>query len=313
MSSARGPPAWTQLDLARIQFASTSIYHFFFVPVTIGLAFLVAILHTAWYRIGRARLRAADPLLRDAAADQRRDRRRHRPGAGVPVRHELVGLLAVRRRRLRRSAGDGGPRRVLPGVDVPGAVGLRLEGAAARRPSALGWLVAAGAMLSAAFIMAANSWMQHPVGYKTDPDTGRPVLNDIWRPVHQPGLHLGLHPRDPRVAGDRRPGDARGLGMAAAARKRRRSRRPAMLSLVVAPARRPAAAGRGQPARRDRDDVPADEDRGRRGAVGDVPALLVLALPDRRRHNDETPTKIIEVPHLLSMLATAPGTARSSG
>ena len=40
-------------DLARIQFASTSIYHFFFVPVTIGLAFLMAILHTKWYRIAR--------------------------------------------------------------------------------------------------------------------------------------------------------------------------------------------------------------------------------------------------------------------
>ena len=42
----------TQVDLARIQFASTTIYHFFFVPVTIGLAFLVAILHTMWYRSG---------------------------------------------------------------------------------------------------------------------------------------------------------------------------------------------------------------------------------------------------------------------
>ena len=41
------------------------------------------------------------------------------------------------------------------------------------------WLVAAGAMLSAAFIMAANAWMQHPVGYTTDADTGRPVLNSI--------------------------------------------------------------------------------------------------------------------------------------
>src|SRR5437763_14675378 len=37
-------------DLARWQFATTSIYHFLFVPVTIGLAFLVAILETAWYR-----------------------------------------------------------------------------------------------------------------------------------------------------------------------------------------------------------------------------------------------------------------------
>src|ERR1700756_4768078 len=36
-------------ELARWQFATTSIYHFLFVPVTIGLAFLVAVLQTAWY------------------------------------------------------------------------------------------------------------------------------------------------------------------------------------------------------------------------------------------------------------------------
>ncbi len=38
------------LDLARIQFGMTSIYHFLFVPVTIGLAFLTAILQTVWHR-----------------------------------------------------------------------------------------------------------------------------------------------------------------------------------------------------------------------------------------------------------------------
>jgi cytochrome bd-type quinol oxidase subunit 1 len=39
-------------ELARWQFATTSIYHFLFVPVTIGLAFLVALLQTAWHRNG---------------------------------------------------------------------------------------------------------------------------------------------------------------------------------------------------------------------------------------------------------------------
>jgi Cytochrome bd terminal oxidase subunit I len=38
------------IDLARWQFATTSVYHFLFVPVTIGLAFLVALLQTSWYR-----------------------------------------------------------------------------------------------------------------------------------------------------------------------------------------------------------------------------------------------------------------------
>ena len=47
-------------DLARWQFATTSIYHFLFVPVTIGLAFLVALLQTAWYRNEQARVQAPD-------------------------------------------------------------------------------------------------------------------------------------------------------------------------------------------------------------------------------------------------------------
>ena len=42
----------SQLDLSRLQFATTTIYHFLFVPLTIGLAFLVAVLHTKWYRSG---------------------------------------------------------------------------------------------------------------------------------------------------------------------------------------------------------------------------------------------------------------------
>src|SRR5258707_3988740 len=43
----------TNVDLARVQFAFTSINHFFFVPVTIGLAFLTALLQTAWHRSNR--------------------------------------------------------------------------------------------------------------------------------------------------------------------------------------------------------------------------------------------------------------------
>ena len=38
------------LDLSRVQFAITTIYHFFFVPLTLGLSILVAILQTMWYR-----------------------------------------------------------------------------------------------------------------------------------------------------------------------------------------------------------------------------------------------------------------------
>ena len=41
------------------------------------------------------------------------------------------------------------------------------------------WLASLGTMLSAYFILAANSWMQHPVGYEVNPVTGRAELNDF--------------------------------------------------------------------------------------------------------------------------------------
>ena len=43
----------SQLDVARLQFAMTSIHRFLFLPVTIGLAFLTAVLQTSWHRSGR--------------------------------------------------------------------------------------------------------------------------------------------------------------------------------------------------------------------------------------------------------------------
>ena len=44
--------AITTVDLARIQFATTSLYHFLFVPLTLGLAPLVAVMQTMWHRTG---------------------------------------------------------------------------------------------------------------------------------------------------------------------------------------------------------------------------------------------------------------------
>ncbi len=43
--------------LARLQFASTTVYHFFFVPLTLGLVWIVAILHTQYYRTGEEKFK----------------------------------------------------------------------------------------------------------------------------------------------------------------------------------------------------------------------------------------------------------------
>jgi cytochrome d ubiquinol oxidase subunit I len=166
------------VDLARVQFGSTTIYHFFFVPVTIGLAFLVAILQTLWYRSGdpeRKRLiRFFGTLLLINVA------------IGV-----VTGLVQEFEFGMNWSAYS----RFVGGVfGAP----LAMEGLAAfflestflglwifgwdRLPRRIHlaciWLVAVGSALSAAFIMAANSWMQHPVGYKLN-SAGQPVLNNI--------------------------------------------------------------------------------------------------------------------------------------
>ena len=71
----------------------------------------------------------------------------------------LCRSLAMRGVRARY--GPAGPWAV-DGIDLDLAPGRRLG------------VVGPSASLSAAFIMAANSWMQHPVGYTIDPTTGRP-------------------------------------------------------------------------------------------------------------------------------------------
>ena len=157
-----------------------------------------------WVRHHREEDLRLAQVLRQALHDQLRARAGHRHRPGVPVRDELVGLLPVRRRHLRRAAGDRGAARVLPRVDVPGPVDLRLGQAAreAARRDASGSCTSAR-VLSAYFILAANSFMQNPVGYRLNPARGRAELTDfvavLTNKVQLRDLparhHRGLHGR----------------------------------------------------------------------------------------------------------------------
>src|SRR5262252_2634011 len=166
------------VDLARIQFAFTSINHFLFVPVTIGLAFLTALLQTAWYR---TKLEEYLRLTRFFGI--------------LLVINIAIGVVTGLVQEFQFGMDWGAYSRLVG--NVFGAP-LAMEGLAAfflestflglwvfgwdRLPKrvhlACIWLVAIGSMLSALFILAANSWMQHPVGYTKV--NGKPVLNDIW-------------------------------------------------------------------------------------------------------------------------------------
>jgi len=164
-------------DLARWQFATTSIYHFLFVPVTIGLAFLVALLQTAWHRNGQPEYRRVTRffgtlLLINVAV-------------GVVTGLVQEFEFGMNWSTYSRFVGDvfGGP------LAMEGLAAFFLESTFLglwlfgwdRLPKrvhlACIWMVALGSMLSALFILAANSWMQHPVGYKMS--HGQPVLTNI--------------------------------------------------------------------------------------------------------------------------------------
>jgi cytochrome d ubiquinol oxidase subunit I len=166
-------------DLARWQFATTSIYHFLFVPVTIGLAFLVALLQTAWYRNQQPEYKRVTKffgtlLLINVAI-------------GVVTGLVQEFEFGMNWSQYSRFVGDvfGGP------LAMEGLAAFFLESTFLglwifgwdRLPKrvhlACIWLVAAGAMLSALFILAANSWMQHPVGYVLN-SHGQPELNNVW-------------------------------------------------------------------------------------------------------------------------------------
>ncbi len=155
-------------------------------------------------------LQAADAFLRHAAADQRRDRRGHRTGSGVPIRDELVDVLALCRRRVRSTPGDGGHPRVLPRIDVPRTVAVRLGPVTqARSPGLhLGGVRGDDAVgdvhLDRELVDAASGRLQ-------DRQTGPSGADQCMGSVRKPDVRVGVRARPAGVVGHRLPGDARGV------------------------------------------------------------------------------------------------------
>ena len=170
--------AVTTVDLARAQFATTSLYHFLFVPLTLGLTPLVAIMQTAWYRTGvDAWLRltkffGALLLINFAIGVATGLVQEFQFGMNWSVYSAYVGGVF------------GAP------LAIEGLAAFFLEATflglwifgwdrlSARVHLATIWLVAIGTWLSAYFILVANSWMQHPVGSKVV--DGEAQLTNVW-------------------------------------------------------------------------------------------------------------------------------------
>jgi cytochrome d ubiquinol oxidase subunit I len=166
-------------DIARWQFAIVTVYHFLFVPITIGLSALVAGYQTAWLRTGHQH------WLRLTKFFGKLFLINFAIGVVTGIVQEFQ--FGMNWSDYSRFVGDifGAP------LAVEGLAAFFLESTFLglwifgweRLPAKvhLGciWLVHIGTVLSAYFILAANSWMQHPVGYEYNPDTGRAEMNDF--------------------------------------------------------------------------------------------------------------------------------------
>jgi cytochrome bd-type quinol oxidase subunit 1 len=291
------------VDLARWQFAFVTINHFFFVPVTIGLAFLTALLQTAWYRNGR------EEYLRLT-----------RFFGTLLVINVAIGVVTGLVQEFQFGMDWGAYSRLVG--NIFGAP-LAMEGLAAfflestflglwlfgwdklpRRIHLLCiWAVSLGTVLSALFIMAANSWMQHPVGYTMV--GGKPQLNDIWALFTNPVFVWGYAKV---LLASLVTGGAVMLAVSAWQLRHGKDRevfsRSARLSLIVLV---PAIlftmlVG---------DELGVIEARYQPMKIAAAEAQWTTCQPCSFSlfqigggNQDQTPTQIIEIPHLLSLLAT---------
>jgi cytochrome d ubiquinol oxidase subunit I len=167
------------LDIARWQFAITTVYHFLFVPITIGLSAFVASFETAWIRTRNPR------WLRLTKFFGKLFLINFALGVVTGIVQEFQ--FGMNWSDYSRFVGDvfGAP------LAVEGLLAFFLESTflglwifgwdrlPAKVHVACMWAVHVGTLLSAYFILAANSWMQNPVGFEYNPDTGRAELNDF--------------------------------------------------------------------------------------------------------------------------------------
>jgi len=179
----------TVVDLSRLQFALTALYHFLFVPLTLGLGLLLAIMESVYVMTGREiwkRMTRFWGVLFGINF-----------AMGVATGITMEFQFGTNWAYYSHYVGDifGAP------LAIEGLMAFFLESSFIGlfffgwdRLSRLGhlmvtWLVAIGANLSALWILIANGWMQNPVGAVFNPETMRMEISSfsdvIFNPVAQ--------------------------------------------------------------------------------------------------------------------------------
>lgn len=174
------------IELSRLQFALTALYHFLFVPLTLGLSFMLVIMESIYVMTGRpiwrtvtrfwAKLFAINFVLGVAT--------------GLTMEFEFGTNWSY----FSHYVGDifGAP------LAIEGLMAFFLEATfvglmffgwdklSKRQHLFTTFMVALGSNLSALWILVANGWMQHPVGSRFNPDTMRMEVTDFMAVLFNP-------------------------------------------------------------------------------------------------------------------------------
>jgi cytochrome d ubiquinol oxidase subunit I len=174
------------VSLDRLQFAVTALYHFLFVPLTLGLSFLLAIMESVYVMTGREIWRDATRFWGKLFGINF--------AMGVATGITMEFQFGTNWAYYSHYVGDifGAP------LAIEGLMAFFLESTFVglfifgwdRLPKlghlTVTWLVAIGSNLSALWILVANGWMQYPVGAVFNPTTMRMELTSFWDLIFNP-------------------------------------------------------------------------------------------------------------------------------
>jgi len=176
----------TLVDWSRAQFALTAIYHWLFVPLTLGLSFIIAIMETIYYRTGSEEWKRITRFWMTLFGINF--------AIGIATGIILEFEFGTNWSNYSWFVGDifGAP------LAVEGILAFFLESTFVavmffgwnkvnkKFHLTSTWLVAVGANLSALWILVANAWMQNPVGMEFNPETARNEMVSFWAVLFNP-------------------------------------------------------------------------------------------------------------------------------
>ncbi len=174
------------VDWSRAQFALTALYHWLFVPLTLGLTFLVAIMETVYVKTGKSEWKTLTKFWMTLLAINF--------AIGLATGIIMEFEFGTNWSNYSWIVGDifGAP------LAIEGIMAFFMESTffavmffgwdkVSKKMHLLStWLVALGSNLSALWILVANGWMQNPVGMRFNPDTARNEMVDFWAVLFNP-------------------------------------------------------------------------------------------------------------------------------